>query len=1031
MTTEYDKNQKHSNLLFQLIVFLLLSIATLHAQVTPVELNGMLVQSMGLPDTWKPYCGAMISRDFRMFDGKAAVELNGGMYRDLVNPVISLLGFSGEGYFRTGFKNTDYGLRLLASSKVFYMHGGIDYSFRDARTRFLLSVQSPLWRGGPFRSGGCVRFDWLTGPDNAYGVGLSFPAARSHMGKTRPISDRVTLPKAQTSVRSVYMPDPALLKTLTRMKVCAYEINRFTIPLLDEDINTAESDILAFTADIRALQNHINQTDSLFPIGHSFREEVRVYHQELSRAFSLAIFKGESGDDGAILNQTVQRARDLLLDEVILPYNRLLGQYKKHDSIRGYGSRAEEIFNAWLTVSSDVPARNYEGVRYVFHTLIQIVEYNRDYSRKIWGDSRLVWIPCHYALRFEDHDTEAELDAIIQKAVDQPFTDANDVHYVTDELFQSELERMVRQTEDYHVLWIHDYRGVNQLKKPDAIAFQQTTEAYMKALLDKVKNYDVTRKIPVYMIFLDQNYYESNKSRIWLSLLENPLEHELHLPSEFKDWENAVRRIQQELRAAVVQSAALQSDMQRYGREWLLNKIKVHVSITNPSDLSFRSGSIFRALAFVPDNVMRDHRKIAFYDVTEFDPGKGEAIFTGRGIGEHYAGPTWDDRSIMARGPVLLSIKTAARELLLSQGFDEMDIPEPLRSFPKPQNYEAMIDQLRVGGWTASVMQVHNATGFGMKYANVIKAILYTLMPPGSHLYIPDSLWNSPFWGGMLVGAALRGCVVLVVSPSFKNAPSFGNPQMSRANELFTRFVCIQNQMQKEIQSAGGLFRVGIYNVDLDVGDIEGNIRRIHEGIVQSDLLRRIFPFDSSVMAAFAEMPDYLKSQGLKPSYLTEDTSPRKPKMHFKIQFFASEKTIQTAVPNAIWGEIIRKYVLVRARQAARLETYTDVKALRSELEQESAALMQAWGRTLSQEDRDHSLAYLTVGSQNEDYRGMIMDGETLFVTGHTWAMLAYLDFVMIMGQTTWIDDVKQLEALLPKQTHFWQWVGWYIKLAL
>ena len=85
---------------------------------------------------------------------------------------------------------------------------------------------------------------------------------------------------------------------------------------------------------------------------------------------------------------------------------------------------------------------------------------------------------------------------------------------------------------------------------------------------------------------------------------------------------------------------------------------------------------------FVPDNMLRDHRKIAFYDLTELDPARGEAIYTGMGVGDHYAGPTWDDRALLARGPAVLPVKIAARELPLSQGFDEKEIPPPSDRFP-------------------------------------------------------------------------------------------------------------------------------------------------------------------------------------------------------------------------------------------------------------------------------------------------------------------------------------------------------------
>jgi hypothetical protein len=59
-------------------------------------------------------------------------------------------------------------------------------------------------------------------------------------------------------------------------------------------------------------------------------------------------------------------------------------------------------------------------------------------------------------------------------------------------------------------------------------------------------------------------------------------------------------------------------------------------------------------------------------------------------------------------------------------------------------------------------MQVHNQTGYAPKLINVAKATHYDAMADGSILIVPDSLWNSPFWAGMLVGNALRGGNVFV-----------------------------------------------------------------------------------------------------------------------------------------------------------------------------------------------------------------------------------------------------------------------------
>jgi hypothetical protein len=149
--------------------------------------------------------------------------------------------------------------------------------------------------------------------------------------------------------------------------------------------------------------------------------------------------------------------------------------------------RAEEVFAAWLFTSSDVPPQNHTAVLYVFSQLIKYWDENRHLEKRSWGDSRLVWIPLHYVVKPEESDTQAELNAIIEVAVQQKFTHANDVHYVINELFQPEVYRMIHEARDYHVLWIHDYRGRNSQGDPDKIGYAQTVDAYLAALTDRVR----------------------------------------------------------------------------------------------------------------------------------------------------------------------------------------------------------------------------------------------------------------------------------------------------------------------------------------------------------------------------------------------------------------------------------------------------------------------------------------------------------------------------------------------------------------
>src|SRR5207249_11399922 len=105
------------------------------------------------------------------------------------------------------------------------------------------------------------------------------------------------------------------------------------------------------------------------------------------------------------------------------------------------------------------------------------------------------------------------------------------------------------------------------------------------------------------------------------------------------------------------------------GYGWLRRVVQVHVSITQPSDFSFRSSRIIPPIPLTPDNIARDHRKIALYDLNEADPYRGGAIVMGVGIGEHYASATWEDRGYRLRGPAALEARAALRRELRLNGF--------------------------------------------------------------------------------------------------------------------------------------------------------------------------------------------------------------------------------------------------------------------------------------------------------------------------------------------------------------------------
>ena len=1016
---------------FALLCIFFMHTLSVHAQSPSVQDADSPVKSMGLPSTYEFSWGPTFVLDTQDDDPKYGGQVYTRLYRHLGHPSYGL-GLSGEVYAQALDGDFDGGARVTGGLKLLFLEAGADYSFEQERTDFLLSLLFPLKRGGLFGKGGNFRVDWLPVRDT-FNVGLHIPIGQPSLGKTRAKKDWVALPKAPKAKTS---HSPAISQeletTLSHLEEAAFWVNVSVTPFFDEKEFYGKKRLSEFSQKkITAFKDHLNLRDELGPEGHSVQFDLDVYHRMVDRAFTQALGHRGAADVERELGLLVaDSAREILLQQVILPYDRLLGRAKRHDTLWGYAAKAEEEFERRMDERQELTDAQKVSLQAVFRRILEVFEKNRDRSRSIWGESELVWIPLQYGLKPEQFDSQVELDRILELVTEKQFSDANDVYYVMNEQFQTELARMIHAAEEYHVLWIHDYRGLNNIGEPDLIGFRQTVESYLAALLNGVRRYDERGKMPTYLIFHDQFFYEPNQGKIWMELLQNPLEHQVNLPADYREWEEKIRQAQEELRTAVAESTLLQERTQLYGKQWLKNTVKVHVNITNPSDYSFRSSYLIPRVPFAPDDLMRDHRKISFYDVSELDPGKGEALYTGMGIGEHYAGKSWDDRAVLVRGPAILSLKDEARRLLRQQGFREDEIPVPLQEQARPSNYGQMVEALREQGWNSSVMDVQNQTGFRPKPINALKAALYSLMPKGSTIVIPDSLWNSPFWAGMLAGAAVRGCKVLVIAPALDNAPSAGFPQMSRAYELFSRLLIIQDVLREEIEAVGGMLKVGIYNRKSPIGG-DSTLDDFFEGLNRYPFLKEVFPFPQDVYDRLEMVKEQLEAAGWKPSYYTEDAEERLPKLHFKVNLLVGE-SFQHFASQPGWADVFELYLDYRLKFLGRTQgDLVEIKDLPEELRKSFRHVFRSYISSLPREKLQRSLAYLIVGSQNQDYRGMIMDGEAACVIGGADSVIALLDIFYISGITTWVDDLETLNNLLPPYFGWKRWLGRFIMKTL
>jgi hypothetical protein len=964
---------------------------------------------MGQPPRWKPWYALGVGQGQEAGADVTSFAGGLGVYRDLTAPLTGLLGWQAEAYGGVAGSRLDGGGRLLLRSPRFFLGGGVDFNLRRELLRAVVSLQVPPVRGGLFGRGGDLRIDWLSGEGNVFQFGVQLPLGQPYLGRTRP--RRVEAEFPQPVRREPIEPvaaGSAVARELEAMGASARWVSRLSTLFWDVQAQTgAKAGLIpAAEAAVAALRSDLAARDSLLPGSAPWQREVFLYHAALERAFGLASGAPDSAAQAAGAPLAAM-ARRIALEEVFLPWNRAVGQPRSPESLAGLVARARARFIGWLALRQE--ARHDAGRLGVFDAWLAEIEGIRADLARRTGDNHVTWLPMALALRPGEHKTQSQVDALLARALARPFSGGNALLYLEAQQFQVELNRTINEAERYHVLWVDDFRGVDESGQPDRIGFYQTALGYLAALTRRVREYDRAGQVPAYLLLLDQAQYDRQGSRRWLDLLERPLDHRVELPPRHAAMAEVIAAWQDSLRQAVAGSRRLAAETAAFGGDWLRQVVKVHVSVTNPSDLSFRSRRNPGG-PFGPDNVMRDHRRIVLRDVSGSDPAVGEVIISGVGVGDHYTAPTREDRALLLTGPVAADVREAVREALRRNGIRDRDLPPSLREAARPLHYAARVAALEEAGATARVIEAHNQVGWGEKEATFVQMLLWDLAPPGTVIYVPDSGWTSAFRLTQLLAAALRGCEVYVVAPAPDNAPRVAAASLPATREQLTRLFVVQRDLGEVIRGAGGDLRVGLYTRQAPIGRPEAKLQEVDTTYGKYAFLRSQYPFPESTWRMLrdhrARMDSLQGGRGAAP----EDTAGQRPRLHQRTQFLASRALLEEL---ALQPETHRALDLT-LRQWNEGATVTPERGpIPDQRRMEVPRILMEGYDELPAPVRDSSVLYLAVGSSSKEPRGMALDGEAVALVSGRWALSAYLDFWSLFGSTTWIERVEQFEELI------------------
>ena len=920
---------------------------------------------------------------------------------NVFNPVLGIIGATADGYGSLG-QSGDAGVRAFLTSQMLATSVGADWDIRNGSVDAIISWQSAIRRGGLLGHGSMLRADWLPGRDHTLRVGVTAPLFQPLAGRTRPRKTSATLPAFPQQAQRSAAQNP-------------------TSPQHARDLVEAAEVIVAYSNLFGDDAVRVSQASA-------YRAAMERSRVALDRLFSSV------SPDTAQSRTAAKRARVAVLDRMLIPVDSLFGQVKRVD-IRHLVTGATGDFDRWVRDSSGFSGDAAANARAAFATWIEAVTdpVQRIIARE--RDSRLIWLPLDLALMPDEYDEQAEVDSIVGRIVGRPFTDRNSLAYLRSMDLPLEIARSIHSARDYHVLWTHEFMGRDWTTRAiDDVGYEMVADAYLPALTAAVKRYDSTGVMPVFMILHDQYYYEVADSRLWLTILDNPLHASMRIKGDDGTRERHLTERQRELRAAVAASARLQRDARSSGdaERWLRSIVRVQVNVGQQSDFSFRSRHIIPGIPFTPDNVMRDHRKLVIYDIHEGDPYRGALFVMGIGIGEVYASPSWEDRGFRVRGPAALEARAALRRALLRNGYSESDIPVPLRAVASQEAQEQAAD---VGDFVGRALQVHNEVGFGDKKSSVARATLYNLAQPGSVVIVPDQLWLSETWAGMLAGAAARGARVHIIAPAQANAPVPDAIAMALAHDVLLRLLTLRDVLAPQMKASGGDLRVGLFAALAQADDAAGRLREVREGLARAPWIRELIPFDDRTLAAMdrAEHNITAEEGARRPPSMPRDNKPSTPPQpHRKTQLLARPGAIAAFVRQPYWEDMLADAMRVQARQTTRFADRLGEEAPPPDTAATRRAdeMMSGYEASIPEAERKRVSFYFMEGSHNMDQRGLMSDGESMLIVSGPQAA-GLVDLFYMMARSTWIERESELNALLPRHSALIHWLAHRIRAAL
>ena len=271
---------------------------------------------------------------------------------------------------------------------------------------------------------------------------------------------------------------------------------------------------------------------------------------------------------------------------------------------------------------------------------------------------------------------------------------------------------------------------------------------------------------------------------------------------------------------------------------------------------------------------------------------------------------------------------------------------------------------------------------------------------------------------------------MLIIAPSYRSNSVDVRGTQLLSRELLWRILRARERDAATLGLSGGMIQVGIFDSEIPVTAIPAKVRGVRTTFEATPWLRELFGVPDEAYADLARLESEIARLAMSSSRQREFEHDDRTRLHLKANYFASHEA-WTIMQRPEWGQLTWSFVTQRIAQVqSRGQSVLRFEETPDALLDIGTGFVRDWQQSIPAAERERVVFYHMMGSQNQNFRSMVMDAEVAFVTAGWPPVIPYLDALALIGQSRWMQHPADLDALLPPMGAFMNFMAHWGRLA-